>query len=45
VVVPPVVNGSPLTVSVRIELNLPATDNQEVYDKMFRSIRENLLND
>src|SRR6266516_1418959 len=37
-------NGSPLAVSVRIELNLPVTDNQEVYDKMFRSIRENLIN-
>lgn len=43
-VVPPVVNGSPLTVSVRVELNLPVTDDQTVYDKIFRSIRENLIN-
>jgi hypothetical protein len=30
--------------SVRIELNLPVSDKQEVYDNIFRSIRENLLN-
>jgi hypothetical protein len=29
--------------SVRIELNLPVSDKQEVYDNIFRSIRENLL--
>jgi len=40
----PVVNGSPLAVSVRVELNLPVTDDQGVYDKIFRSIRENLIN-
>ena len=40
----PASNGSPLTVSVRVELNLPVTDNQDVYDKIFRSIRENLVN-
>jgi hypothetical protein len=31
--------------SVRIEVNLPAAGDQETYDRIFRSIRENLLND
>jgi Family of unknown function (DUF5343) len=30
--------------TVRIEVNLPAAGDQETYDKIFRSIRENLLN-
>ena len=30
--------------SVRIEVNLPAGGDQETYDRIFRSIRENLLN-
>ena len=30
--------------SVRIEVNLPAAGDQETYDRIFRSIRENLLN-
>jgi hypothetical protein len=30
--------------TVRIEVNLPSTGDQEVYDKIFRSIREHLLN-
>lgn len=30
--------------TVRIEINLPATGDQETYDKIFKSIRENLLN-
>jgi len=29
--------------TVRIEINLPVTDDQEVYNKIFKSIRENLL--
>lgn len=29
--------------ALRIEVNLPVTDDQAVYDKIFRSIRENLL--
>lgn len=29
--------------SVRIEINLPADGSQETYDRIFRSIRENLL--
>jgi hypothetical protein len=29
--------------TVRIEINLPVTDNQDVYDNIFRSIKENLL--
>jgi hypothetical protein len=40
----PAASGGPLTVSVRVELNLPVTDDQGVYDKIFRSIRENLVN-
>lgn len=35
-------NGANLT--VRIELNLPVSDDQSVYDRIFRSIRENLMN-
>lgn len=30
--------------SVRIEINLPANGDQETYDNIFKSIRENLLN-
>jgi hypothetical protein len=30
--------------TVRIEVNLPAAGDQETYDRIFRSIRENLLN-
>ncbi len=30
--------------TVRIEVNLPAAADQETYDRIFRSIRENLLN-
>lgn len=30
--------------TVRIEVNLPPEGNQETYDRIFRSIRENLLN-
>lgn len=30
--------------TVRIEINLPAEGNQRVYDMIFKSIRENLLN-
>jgi hypothetical protein len=31
--------------TVRVEINLPVTEDQEVYDKIFRSIRANLLNE
>lgn len=30
--------------TVRIEINLPSDGDQETYDRIFRSIRENLLN-
>jgi len=30
--------------TVRVEINLPATGDQDTYDKIFKSIRENLLN-
>lgn len=36
--------GSAVGLTVRIEVNLPATGDQDTYDKIFRSIRENLLN-
>lgn len=32
-------------VTVRIELNLPSTNDQDVYDKIFRSLRENLIDE
>lgn len=31
--------------TVRIEINLPISDDQEVYNKIFKSIRENLINE
>ena len=38
-------NSNPnLALTVRIEINLPATGDQDTYDKIFKSIRENLLN-
>jgi hypothetical protein len=39
--------GQPPTVglTVRIEVNLPADGDQETYDRIFRSIRENLINE
>jgi Family of unknown function (DUF5343) len=36
--------GRHLGLTVRIEINLPASGDQETYDKIFKSIRENLLN-
>jgi hypothetical protein len=30
--------------TVRIEINLPAGGDQQTYDRIFKSIRENLLN-
>ncbi len=36
--------GRDVGLTVRIEVNLPSTGDQEVYDKIFKSIRENLLN-
>ena len=40
----PATTGNALNVTVRIELNIPAVNDQEIYDKLFRSIRENLVN-
>lgn len=37
-------SGRDLGLTVRIEINLPADGNQETYDRIFKSIRENLLN-
>lgn len=33
-----------LGITVRVEINLPATTDQEVYDKIFQSLRKNLVN-
>lgn len=35
---------SPMALTVRVEINLPAGGDQETYDRIFKSIRENLLN-
>lgn len=37
--------GNDLGLTVRIEVNLPADADQETYDNIFKSIRENLLNE
>jgi hypothetical protein len=37
-------SGREVGLTVRIEINLPADGNQETYDRIFKSIRENLLN-
>lgn len=44
---PPPARETPgsLAMTVRIEINLPVSDDQDVYDKIFRSIRSNLLNE
>lgn len=36
-------NPRDLGLTVRVEINLPVAENQAVYDKIFRSIKENLL--
>ena len=36
--------GRDFGLTVRIEVNLPAAGDQDTYDRIFRSIRENLLN-
>lgn len=41
----PNVGNLPTGLTVRIEVNLPVTEDQEVYDKIFKSIRKNLLNE
>ena len=33
-----------MALTVRVEINLPASGDQETYDRIFRSIKENLLN-
>jgi hypothetical protein len=44
--VPPKIepNASAMALTVRVEINLPAGGDQGTYDRIFRSIRENLLN-
>lgn len=36
--------SSGMALTVRVEINLPAGGDQETYDRIFKSIRENLLN-
>jgi Family of unknown function (DUF5343) len=36
--------ASPMALTVRVEINLPAGGDQKTYDAIFKSIRENLLN-
>ncbi|MBC3387331.1 DUF5343 domain-containing protein [Pseudomonas sp. SWRI179] len=40
----PIVQPSTMALTVRVEINLPAGGDQETYDRIFKSIRENLLN-
>jgi hypothetical protein len=40
----PKARGDSVGLTVRIEVNLPANGDQDTYDKIFKSIRENLLN-
>jgi hypothetical protein len=35
---------APMALTVRVEINLPAGGDQQTYDNIFKSIRENLLN-
>ena len=37
-------NSSRVGLTVRVEINLPAEGDQDTYDRIFKSIRENLLN-
>lgn len=37
-------NDSSVALTVRIEVNLPADGDQKTYDRIFKSIRENLIN-
>lgn len=36
-------NDSRVGLTVRIEINLPVADSQDVYDRIFKSLRENLI--
>ena len=38
------INGNGVGLTVRIEINLPAQGDQETYDRIFQSIKQNLLN-
>lgn len=38
------IDVAPVGLTVRIEVNLPASGDQETYDRIFQSIRKNLLN-
>lgn len=40
---PPLGNGA-FGLTVRVEINLPADGDQDTYDRIFKSIRENLIN-
>lgn len=36
-------DGNPITLNVNIQLNMPETTNEEVYDKFFASLKRNIL--
>ena len=38
-------SGADVALTVRVEVNLPADADQATYDRIFKSIRENLIND
>lgn len=40
----PAQSSGGMALTVRVEINLPASSDQETYDRIFKSIRENLLN-
>lgn len=40
---PPANHGREVGLTVRVEINLPADGDQETYDRIFKSIRENLI--
>ena len=40
----PNISKNSIGLTVRVEINLPAEGDQETYDRIFKSIRENLLN-
>jgi len=41
---PPASNTHGVGLTVRVEINLPADGDQDTYDRIFKSIRENLIN-
>jgi len=38
-----IATSSGLTVNINIQLQLPATENEEIYDKLFQALKKHLL--